>query len=158
FNRVGSPRHGAVLAEATRSALPELAILGAVPRDPALTLPDRHLGLVQAAEHGDLEGFLERTARAVGETCDLDALVALARPTRVAKASAAVAPLPPLGQRIAVARDVAFGFAYRSVLDGWRQAGAELSFFSPLADEAPGHDADAVYLPGGYPEVHAGQL
>jgi len=158
FNRVGSARHGAVLTEATRTALPELAILGTVPRDPALALPERHLGLVQAGEHGDLEGFLERAARVVSEACDIEALVALARPSRLAGPSAKVAPLPPLGQRIAVARDVAFGFAYRSILEGWREAGAEFLPFSPLADEMPGRNVDAVYLPGGYPELHAGQL
>jgi len=66
--------------------------------------------------------------------------------------------LPWLGQRIAVARDAAFAFAYTGVLEGWRQAGAALTFFSPLADEAPDAAADAVYLPGGYPELHAGVL
>jgi cobyrinic acid a,c-diamide synthase len=158
FNRVGSARHGAVLAEAARAALPVLAVLGAVPRDPALALPNRHLGLVQAAEHRDLEAFIERAAVAVGDACDLGALAALARPAALAETNEAVAPLPPLGQRIAVARDVAFAFAYDSVLEGWRGAGAELAFFSPLADEAPDDDADAVYLPGGYPELHAGRL
>jgi len=158
FNRVGSARHGTVLAEATRVALPGLAILGCVPRDPALALPERHLGLVQAGEHRDLEGFLERAARIIGGACDLDAIVALAQPARLGDARAKVAPLPPLGQRTAVARDVAFGFAYRSVLEGWREAGAEFLPFSPLADEMPGSNADAVYLPGGYPELHAGQL
>jgi cobyrinic acid a,c-diamide synthase len=158
FNRVGSLRHGAVLAEATRAALPELAILGAVPRDPSLALPDRHLGLVQAGEHANLEEFLERAARVVGAACDLDRIAALARTADLAETNKVVSPLPPLGQRVAVARDVAFGFAYGSVLEGWRDAGAELAFFSPLADEAPGDDADAVYLPGGYPELHAGRL
>ncbi|MCH8808664.1 MAG: hypothetical protein IH993_02345 [Proteobacteria bacterium] len=66
--------------------------------------------------------------------------------------------LPPLGQRIAVARDTAFAFAYPFVLDGWRAAGAEITTFSPLDDEAPDPAADAVYLPGGYPELHAGRL
>src|SRR5262249_23158403 len=138
FNRVGGARHGTVLADATRSVLPEFKILGVVPRDPALALPERHLGLVQASEHGSLGGFLERSGRVVGEACDLEALVALARPTRVGETNETVSPLPPLGQRIAVARDVAFGFAYDSVVEGWRAAGAELAFFSPLADEAPG--------------------
>ena len=158
FNRVGSTRHGAVLAEAIRAALPELAIVGSVPRDPALALPERHLGLVQAGEREDLEEFLERAARIVGTACDLEALVALARPARLTETNETVAPLPPLGQRIAVARDIAFGFAYRSVIEGWRDSGAELTFFSPLADEAPGDDVDAVYLPGGYPELHAERL
>ena len=66
--------------------------------------------------------------------------------------------MPPLGQRIAVARDEAFCFAYHAVLEGWRSQGAELAFFSPLADEPPGADADAVYLPGGYPELWADRL
>ncbi len=69
-----------------------------------------------------------------------------------------VSPLPPLGQRIAIARDDAFVFAYPAMLEGWRREGAELSFFSPLADETPGAAADAVYLPGGYPELHADRL
>ena len=61
-----------------------------------------------------------------------------------------------MGQRIAVARDEAFSFIYWHMLEDWRAQGAELSFFSPLADEAPQEGADAVYLPGGYPELHAG--
>ena len=66
--------------------------------------------------------------------------------------------LPVLGQRIAVARDEAFAFSYPHVLDGWRRSGVEVSTFSPLSDEAPSATADAVYLPGGYPELHAGRL
>ena len=66
--------------------------------------------------------------------------------------------LAPLGQRIAVARDIAFAFAYPHLLQDWREQGAEISFFSPLADEAPSPDADAVFLPGGYPELHAGRI
>jgi cobyrinic acid a,c-diamide synthase len=105
-----------------------------------------------------LEAFLERAAATVGDACDLEALVALAQPVLLAEAREIVAPLPPLGQRIAVARDVAFGFAYEAVFEGWREAGAELAFFSPLADEGPSHHMDAVYLPGGYPELYAGRL
>jgi cobyrinic acid a,c-diamide synthase len=157
FNRVGSARHGAILAAATSAALPELAILGSVPRDVRLALPERHLGLVQAGEHGDLDGFLDRAADIVGDTCDLARLVAPARPAQISEPQE-TSVLPPLGQRIAVARDVAFAFAYPFLLSGWRVAGAELTFFSPLADEAPDGAADAVYLPGGYPELHGGTL
>ncbi len=67
-------------------------------------------------------------------------------------------PLPPLGQHIAIARDDAFAFLYPHWLIDWRQSGASVSFFSPLADEVPHPDADAVFLPGGYPELHAGRL
>ncbi|MCW9002834.1 MAG: cobyrinic acid a,c-diamide synthase, partial [Rhodospirillales bacterium] len=101
--------------------------------------------------------FFTEAGAWIGDHLDLDALTALARPTAIT-GQKAEPPLPPLGQRIAVARDAAFAFSYPHVLDGWRAAGAELSFFSPLADEAPAGDADAVYLPGGYPELHAGRL
>ena len=156
FNRVGGPRHSAMLANSVHAALPGLAILGQVPRHAELALPARHLGLVQAGEHPDLERFLDRAAELVAQSVDWAALLALARPSRLAPAAPAL--LLPLGQRIAVAQDVAFAFAYAAQLAHWRAAGAELSLFSPLADEAPAADADAVFLPGGYPELHAGAL
>ena len=158
FNRVGSPRHAEVLIAATRAALPGLAILGAVPRDPALVLPERHLGLVQASEHPALAAFLEHAAEIVGTHCDLAGITALAAPIPVEGGSDAPVPLPPLGQRIALAADRAFAFAYPATIEGWRTAGAEIVPFSPLADEAPDRAADAVYLPGGYPELHAQRL
>ena len=141
-------------------------VLGCIRRDPALTLPDRHLGLVQASEHPNLERFLTTAARVIGTAVDVDALLGLARcgpfPTTTDPVAAGTewptASLPVLGQRIAVACDEAFAFAYPLVLDGWRRAGAEVLPFSPLADEAPSPSADAVYLPGGYPELHAGRL
>jgi cobyrinic acid a,c-diamide synthase len=157
FNRVGGPRHAAMLENSVRTALPDLPILGHVPRHAELALPERHLGLVQAAEHPDLDGFLDRAAGRVSAAIDLDRLVGLARESRLAALPSAL-PLPALGRRIAVARDVAFAFAYPAMLEGWRSAGAELVPFSPLNDEAPAADADAVFLPGGYPELHAGRL
>ena len=156
FNRVGSPRHADILKAALAAALPGLPVLGCLPRLKGLALPERHLGLVQAREHGDLEGFLAGAARAVATHLDTQALRDLAKPPHLAEGGAPA--LPPLGQRIAVARDDAFSFVYPHVLDGWRRAGAEISFFSPLANEAPVDGADAVYLPGGYPELHAGRI
>jgi cobyrinic acid a,c-diamide synthase len=157
LNRVGSSRHRAMIETALRAALPDLPVLGALPQEAQLTLPERHLGLVPAGEHAALDGFLERAADLVARHLDLSALLALARPTRLAPAAPAM-PLPPLGQRIAIAHDDAFLFLYPSLLEGWRRAGAELRFFSPVADEAPDTDADAIFLPGGYPELHAGHL
>jgi cobyrinic acid a,c-diamide synthase len=157
FNRVGGPRHAATLENSVRTALPELPILGHVPRHAELALPERHLGLVQAAEHPDLDGFLDRAADRVAGAIDVARLAGLARRSSLAALPAAQ-PLPRLGQRIAVASDVAFAFAYPAMLEGWRSAGAELVPFSPLADEAPDAEADAVFLPGGYPELHAGQI
>jgi cobyrinic acid a,c-diamide synthase len=154
LNRVGGEGHEATL----RAALAPLGIpvLGALPRLPSLALPDRHLGLVQAEEHDGLEAFLDGAASVVAERVDLGALDDLARPARDLPPHAPA--LPPPGQRVAVARDVAFAFAYPHLIEGWRAAGAEILPFSPLLDEAPAAEADAVFLPGGYPELHAGRL
>jgi cobyrinic acid a,c-diamide synthase len=157
LNRVGSARHRALLAEALKAELPDLPLVGAMPRNQALALPSRHLGLVQAMEHASLDPFLDRAAALAEDHLDIDRCLALARPATL-DAGAAAIPVPPLGARIAVARDAAFAFAYPAVIDGWRRAGAEIAVFSPLGDEAPDAGADAVYLPGGYPELHAGPL
>lgn len=157
LNGVGGPEHARLLREACDDHF-ATPVLGCLARDPALALPSRHLGLVPAAEHPALEAFLERAAELVEREVDLGWLMRLARPSSVAPLGHHATPLAPLGQRIAVARDAAFAFAYPSTLAGWRLQGAELLPFSPLADEAPAPDADAVFLPGGYPELHAGRL
>ena len=225
YNRVGSERHAELLVEATAGT--GIPVLGCIRRDSALALPDRHLGLVQASEHPDLEAFVQAAAAAVGGAIDVDSLLRMARrgsgdvpvepvgplpfgagnrihweeppeadglpsdrgsnrapsgrdfgtpPSGLStppsglgpgasnfglgrsETGGSVACLPVLGQRIAVARDDAFAFSYPHVLDGWRRAGVEVLPFSPLADEAPSAPADAVYLPGGYPELHAGRI
>ncbi len=157
FNRVSSDRHGALLAGAVARHLPRLAYLGALPADPALRLPSRHLGLVPAGEVGASDAVIDHCAAQIGSGIDIDRLVGLARRS-VFTAVAAPVPIPPLGQRIAIARDRAFCFAYPAALEGWRRRGAELAFFSPLADEPPDPTADSVYLPGGYPELRADRL
>lgn len=156
LNRVASPRHEALLREGCAEA--DVQVFGALPRRAELKTPSRHLGLVQAEEMHDLEGFLDRAAALVSAHVDLDGLRALARPLPRAVSHVGRPAVPPLGSRIAVASDVAFRFAYPHLLDAWRESGAELLPFSPLADEAPDAEADAVYLPGGYPELHAGRL
>ncbi|MCM2293583.1 cobyrinate a,c-diamide synthase [Allorhizobium sp. BGMRC 0089] len=156
LNRVGSARHEAMLRQALeRIAMP---VLGGVPACEALKLPERHLGLVQATEHDDLEGFIERAARIMEANCDLDRLLMASRQSPMPVSDANIVRLPPLGQKVAVAKDAAFAFSYPHMLLSWRRRGAEISFFSPLDDEAPPEDADAIYLPGGYPELHAGRL
>ena len=152
LNRVGSPRHETMLRRALAPL--GLPVLGALHRQGGLEHPSRHLGLVQAGEHPDIEGYLGRAAAAVARAVDLSALTALAAPL---PAAAPVPRLPPPAQRIAIARDAAFAFAYPHLLADWRAAGAEVSFFSPLADEPP-PPADLVFLPGGYPELHAARL
>jgi cobyrinic acid a,c-diamide synthase len=153
LNRVAGARHADILRRALAAS--GIAVLGAVPRDAGLALPSRHLGLVQAGEHADLAGFLDQAVAGVAQHVDMAALLALTRPIAAAPEGSL---LPPLGQHITIARDEAFGFLYPHLLEGWRRQGAQISFFSPLADESPATHADAVYLPGGYPELHAGRL
>jgi cobyrinic acid a,c-diamide synthase len=155
LNKAGSVRHETLARDAIEKT--GIPVFGALRRDPALVLPERHLGLVQAGEHATLEAFIERLADAVGNALDLDAVKARAAPLDPAAGSTARA-LPPPGRRIALALDAAFSFVYPHVLDHWRDEGAEIVPFSPLADEGPDPSCDICWLPGGYPELHAGRL
>jgi cobyrinic acid a,c-diamide synthase len=155
FNRVGSARHEAMLLAACAPL--GIPILGFVPRDADLVLPERHLGLVQAGEHPRIESFLERAAEIATAHIDTARLIEIAKPC-VLRAGQNETPIAPIGQRIAVARDMAFAFAYPHMLEALREAGAHLSFFSPLEDQTPDKACDAVFLPGGYPELHAPRL
>jgi cobyrinic acid a,c-diamide synthase len=155
LNQVASERHRRMAADAVAAV--GLPVFGAIPRDAGLTLPERHLGLVQAGEHPALEAHLVRLAEMAERHLDLGAILDAARLVRPGSPGSA-GRVAPLGQRIALARDAAFSFVYPHVLAGWRAAGAEILPFSPLADEAPPAAADAVWLPGGYPELHAGRL
>ncbi len=152
LNNTGSERHEKMLRDAL--ALTGLKVLGAVRRQAGLEHPSRHLGLVQAEERPDLEEYLDRVGQIVSASIDLDALLALVE--TLPKAAPADA-LPPPAQRISVARDEAFAFAYPHLMKDWQSVGAEISVFSPLANEAP-PECDLVFLPGGYPELHAGRL
>lgn len=157
LNRVSSPRHRALSGDAIAAL--GIPVVGALPREKTIAFPERHLGLVQAGETARLGETLDALADFVAAHVDLDAVVAMA---------GAAAPSPPSdwrkgalappAQRIAVARDAAFSFFYPHLAAFWREAGAELAFFSPLADEAPPEHCDFCWLPGGYPELHAGRL
>ncbi len=155
FNRSGGPGHREILAD----ALAPLAMpcLGYLPRDDRLALPSRHLGLVQAGEHEDFKSWIDGVGALVAEHLDLDRLQSLA----IDAAPAVAAPerlMPPLATDMAIARDDAFAFCYPHQLQAWQGAGAALSFFSPLDDQAPDRRAGGIFLPGGYPELHAARL
>lgn len=153
LNRVASPRHERLARLGMERA--GVTVFGALPRRGDLALPERHLGLIQAVEHPDLDAAIAGYAAFLREHVDLDAIRAAA----CGAPMPGVSPLPaPPAQRIALAQDAAFSFTYPHLLAGWRAAGAEILPFSPLADEAPDPTADVVWLPGGYPELHAGRL
>jgi cobyrinic acid a,c-diamide synthase len=151
LNRVASPRHERLVRKGMEAV--GISVLGALPRRGDLTLPERHLGLVQAVEHPDLDRAIADFAAFLRAHVDLDVIqeVAGAKPP----VGGGKLPPPP-AQRIAMARDAAFSFVYPHLIEGWRRAGAEILPFSPLADQAPDRHADLVWLPGGYPELYAG--
>lgn len=155
LNRVASPRHEDLVRRAMENA--GIAVLGALPRHAPIALPERHLGLVQAEELTRLNELMGEAARLVAERVDLDAVLRLAECGWTAESFPPARVMPP-GLRIALARDAAFSFIYPHVLEGWRAAGAEIIPFSPLADQAPDGGADVCWLPGGYPELHAGRI
>lgn len=153
-NRAATTRHEAMLRNAL-SAL-DIPLLGVLPKRDALTLPERHLGLVLPGEVARFDEVMGAAAEAMEDYLDLNRLLAMSGP--VARAADNTTTLPPLAQHIAIARDAAFAFLYPHWLSDWHAAGATLSFFSPLADEAPDPSANAVLLPGGYPELHGQTL
>nr|WP_246351809.1 cobyrinate a,c-diamide synthase [Sphingobium subterraneum] len=144
-NRVAGDRHAAMLKDSLRSSI---QWLGALPRDAGIALPERHLGIVQAGEISDLEQRIERAASLLPDS-------ALWLPAPVTFPAPNDAPVPRLldGHRISIARDAAFAFIYPANLDLLQAMGAHISFFSPLTYvELP--ECDALWLPGGYPELH----
>ena len=149
LNNVGSPRHEVML----RTALERIGmpVMGALPTDAEISVPSRHLGLVQAMEHANLDAMVDAMGAMIRAHVDLQALIATAQTFETA---------PPAtrrtGKRIAIARDAAFSFVYPHQISSWEAEGHVLTF-SPLADEMV-PDADEVFLPGGYPELHGGAL
>jgi cobyrinic acid a,c-diamide synthase len=154
LNKIASERH----LESVRQGFAQLdlPVLGCLPRQAAIAIPERHLGLVQATEQEGLREVLQSLADLAERHFELDAILVVAAPLRPRPAAGPA--LSPPGQRIAVAQDAAFSFIYPHMLAGWRAAGAEIILFSPLADEAPPGECDACWLPGGYPELHAAAL
>ncbi|MGU9957195.1 MAG: cobyrinate a,c-diamide synthase [Arenicellales bacterium WSBS_2016_MAG_OTU3] len=155
FNRVGSLRHAQMLERACAPL--GIRVLGSLQRNHLLELPSRHLGLVQAGEHAALETFLETAAQTLAASVDVDAVINLARYSRDIGNDRQMLLAPP-GKNIAVARDRAFSFIYPAMIKHWCQSGSVIHYFSPLENEAMNAECDAVFLPGGYPELYAEML
>lgn len=153
-NRVATTRHEHMLLAALKPV--GIPVLGVLPRRDSLHLPERHLGLVMPDEVAGFDAVIEAAARVLEEFVDLNLLAALS--SKVAILSTAFSNISPLGQRIAVAMDGAFSFIYPHLLSDWQAQGAEIIPFSPLADEYARMDSDAIFLPGGYPELHGATL
>jgi cobyrinic acid a,c-diamide synthase len=153
LNRVASDKHEKMLKSALAKL--DIEVLGALRRNAELDIPSRHLGLTLPEDFAKSRTVAALAISEVKKRLDLDGLLHLAKPILAAQASPKLAPL---GQNIAIAKDAAFAFLYPHLLADWQAQGAQLHFFSPLADEAPADEADAVFLPGGYPELHSALL
>ena len=156
LNRVASSRHDDLVRRALAGV--GIPVFGTLPRNAAIALPKRHLGLVQAEEQKEVDGLIGEAARLVAKHVDLDAILQSARSWSPSRPSVPGQKFKPPGQRIALARDAAFSFVYPHMLEAWRAAGSEIKTFCPLKDEGPDAGADVCWLPGGYPELHAGRL
>lgn len=159
FNRIGGEGHLRYLKEAMTAALPDVAVLGGIPREDSIGIPERHLGLVTADETDLNPEWRERLVRLVERHLDLDLLLENMEcrrepPLPVEEAPTGMAPPVP----VAVARDAAFCFYYPDNLELLRREGANLRFFSPLAGETFPEDSVGLYLGGGYPELFAGRI
>ncbi|WP_128596729.1 cobyrinate a,c-diamide synthase, partial [Paraburkholderia kirstenboschensis] len=150
-NRVGSSRHAQMLEEALP---PTLHWCGHIAASDEIELPDRHLGLHQAAEIDDLDARLDRAADVLSHT----ALAELPPAVEFGPPTPQVLPRLLHNRKVAIARDAAFSFIYPANVTLLEALGAHVHYFSPLADEALPSDTDALYLPGGYPELHAAAL
>lgn len=162
LNRVGGPAHAQMVQEAIEDTT-GVPVVGYVAHDPALQLPERHLGLIPTAEPGQWHDWVERVSTAVSATVDLDRVLAIAE---------AAPPLPPptntdahfqpatSGKQavIAVAHDAAFNFVYADNLDLLAAAGADVVRFSPLRDQRLPVGTQGIYLCGGFPELYAAEL
>ena len=155
LNRVSTTRHERLLVDALAPI--GIPVLGALPRRDSLVVPERHLGLVLPAEIATFDATVAAAAEAVETYLDLNRLLALSVPLAASDDSPRTA-VPPLGQNISIASDDAFCFLYQHLVADWQAAGVSISLFSPLADESPKMNSDAVFLPGGYPELHSGRL
>ncbi len=155
LNRVGSIAHESLLRQAFDSI--HMPVVGAIRVSDTLSLPSRHLGLVQAQETSELTAQIDAIADHMAPDLDLDTISGLCSVVKPAK-NQRPNTLAPLGKHIAIARDAAFSFCYPHILQDWREQGSDVSFFSPLRNEEPDMQADAIYLPGGYPELHLDTL
>ena len=154
LNFVSSKRHENLISDGMKKV--GINILGSIPRQKELVLPERHLGLVQANEIQDIETKIQNYSHLIKDNIDLQKIVECAgfKHFRNLKPK----DNNPPAQRIAIAEDKAFSFIYPHLVDNWKKAGAEITSFSPLNNEIPDKNSELIWLPGGYPELYAKEI
>ena len=154
LNNCASKRHASMASDAIIEN--GITVFGAIPHRKDIHIPSRHLGLVMASELPEADSRINAIADIIEQAFDIKNL--LSKASAIAPPKSSKEALPPPAQRIAIASDIAFGFGYEHLLQAWRRQGATITPFSPLADEAPPADAEWIFLPGGYPELHLDRL
>ncbi len=154
LNFVSSKRHENLISDGMRKV--GINILGSIPRQKELVLPERHLGLVQANEIQDIETKIQNYSHLIKDNIDLQKIVKCAGFKNFKKLKPKDSNPP--AQRIAIAKDKAFSFIYPHLIDNWKKAGAEITSFSPLNNEIPDKNSELIWLPGGYPELYAKEI
>ena len=154
LNFVASERHEFLIKKGMEQS--GINVLGVIPRQKELLLPERHLGLVQAQEIDSLERKIQTYAKLIKNNINLDEIIDIAKSNFFTIKNDDITPPP--AQRISLASDKAFSFIYPHILDNWKKSGVEIKPFSPLNNEIPDKDADLIWLPGGYPELYAKEL
>lgn len=156
FTRIGSIKHEKLLDNAMSKYLPNIKVFGYIYRNDKFEIDNRHLGLVQACEDKNLSKKFDEIGEILEKSLDVDGLLSIASDVKVENLETDY--IKPLGKKIAVASDNAFNFKYNHVIRAWENSGSTIHYFSPLNDEAPLNDCDAMFLPGGYPELYLNEL
>ncbi|OHV11873.1 cobyrinate a,c-diamide synthase [Kushneria phosphatilytica] len=154
-NAVGSERHRQLIADSLPA---DIALLATLPRRDELALPSRHLGLIQTGESTERDAELDRQLDTAAATLAESPLAELPPAVAFTPGKTDIPERTLAGCRIAIARDAAFTFHYAANLRLLEAMGAKLCFFSPLTDSTLPNGTDAIWLPGGYPELHAAEL
>ena len=154
LNFVASKRHEFLIKRAMERL--GINVLGVIPRQKEILLPERHLGLVQAQEIKNLDSKIKGYAELVKKNINLNQIINIASSNPFTPKK--IASIRPPASKIALASDKAFSFTYPHILDSWIKAGVEITPFSPLNNEVPDKKADLIWLPGGYPELYGKEL
>lgn len=156
FTRIGSIKHEKLLDNAMQKYLPDIKVFGYIYRNDKFEIDNRHLGLVQACENSGLSKKFDELASIVEKSLDINAIINIAHDIKLTDDD--VDYIKPLGKKIAVASDKAFNFKYNHIIRAWEKMGSKIYYFSPLNDEEPNIECDALFLPGGYPELFLEQI
>ncbi len=156
LNKVSSKRHRDLVEDGMKRA--GVTVFGSLPNENSISLPERHLGLIQPKQASEIDSILSKLSTFIESNVDVDKILECSETLTPEFAITKQNYIDPPGQRIAIAKDKAFSFVYPHLINQWKKKGAEILYFSPLANQCPHYSADVTWLPGGYPELYAREI